>query len=55
MRFFPIAFTTNLAGFPGATFSRLSGSFVIWGTEYNREEEEREIEREGERESNKLT
>ena len=50
MRFFPITFTTNSAGFPGAAFSRLSGSSIIWGTVYIAERErEREEEREEER------
>ena len=37
MRLFPVVFTTNSAGFPGDTFSRLFGSSVIWGTAYKAE------------------
>ena len=51
MRSFPIAFAANSTGFPGTAFSRLSGSSVIWGTKYNRNNgREREREREKERE-----
>ena len=51
MRFFPVAFTTNSAGFLGVAFSKLQGSSVIWGTEYQnrRKKREREIKQSGDR------
>ena len=46
MRFFPIAFATNSAGFPGVMFVRLSGSLGIWRTECARD---RQIDRQTDR------